>query len=465
MSFAVNLLNSEAISVIGLGKLGAPLAACLASKGFTVIGVDTDPDKIRLINEKKPPVFEPHLDEYLRASVPRLTATTDLELAISASAVTFIVVPTPSNEEGGFSTRYVVDAAQKIGKALSQKSGFHLVVLTSTVSPGSTEEEVQPLLETCSGKQCGVDFGLCYGPEFIALGSVIRGFLNPDFVLIGESDPDSGDILASIYRRACENNPPIARMNLVNAELTKLAVNTFVTTKITYANMVAEICERLPGGDADVVTSALGLDSRIGPKYLKGGLGYGGPCFPRDNVALAHLARQVGASATLAEATDAANREQIPRLVELVASRLNGGGRVGVLGLSYKPNTDVVDEAQGLLLAQSLLAKDLPVVVFDPAAMGNARPFLDGAVFVSSWRECIQHSDVIVIATPWEEFKEIEPAHLIRANPRRVLVDCWRILDGEKLNSVVEYIPLGVGLQQRETLQVASTTGSSNLGG
>ena len=176
-------------------------------------------------------------------------------------------------------------------------------------------------------------------------------------ILIGESDPRSGEILEGFYNSLCESNPRIQRMNYVNAELTKLSVNTFVTTKISYANMLAQVCETLPGADVDVVTSAIGCDSRIGEKYLKGALGYGGPCFPRDNIAFSALARANGVPALLAEATDDLNRRQIPRLAELIMSRLPEGGVAGILGLAYKPDTDVIEESQGLGIAKELLAR------------------------------------------------------------------------------------------------------------
>ncbi len=434
------------ISVIGLGKLGAPLAAVLAHKGHRVIGVDLDPRPVRLINQGQAPVFEPGLDELIKASRGRLSATDDYDLAIAQTDATFIIVPTPSDEQGGFSLRYVLAAAESIGKALHHKDRFHLVVLTSTVMPGATGGEVMPALEAHSGKRCGQDFGLCYNPEFIALGSVIRDMLNPDFILIGESDPRSGDILAGLYRDLCDNDPPIARMNFINAELTKLAVNTFVTTKISYANMLAQVCERLPGANVDVVTSALGLDSRIGPRYLKGALGYGGPCFPRDNLAFTYLARRLGIQAVLAEATDRLNRAQVHRLIEIVTSRLPDGGRVGILGLSYKPQTDVIEESQGVELARHLLARGIPVVLYDPVAMDNARTVLgEGVTFAPSVEECARQADVVVLATPWDEFKTLSPVHLNYANGRPVLVDCWRVLDRQQFEPMADYVALGTG--------------------
>jgi len=435
-----------AVSVIGLGKLGAPLAACFAAKGFQVSGIDIDPSKVTAVNEGRAPVFEPGLEELIAQNKKRLIATQDTEAAVLRSDVTFIVVPTPSEPEGGFSLRYVLPACEAISRALRNKAGFHLVSLTGTVMPGSTGGAVRLALEQTSGKRCGMDFGLCYSPEFIALGSVIRDFLNPDFILIGESDPRSGEMLERLYKCVCQNNPPVARMNFINAELTKLAVNTFVTTKITFANMLAHICERLPEADVDIVTSALGLDSRIGRKYLKGGIGYGGPCFPRDNVAMASLARQIGTPATLAEATDGANRGEVHRLAGIVRSKLLPGSTVGILGLSYKPNTDVVEESQGVLLAQVLAAEGFSVIVYDPAAMDNAgRVLKDSVRLAKSLEECIQQADVVVITTPWEVFSSLEPGLLERCSRTRVLIDCWRILNPQRLKSVVDYVPLGVG--------------------
>ncbi len=434
------------VSVVGLGKLGAPLAVCLAYKGYQVVGVDLDGSKRELFSKGIPPTFEPGLRELLQSVRGKLTVTDNYEEAVENSDATFILVPTPSDDRGTFSLRYVVPACERIGNALRRKPAFHLVVLTSTVLPTMTENEVKPVLEASSGKRCGVEFGLCYNPEFVSLGSVVRDLLCPDFILIGQSDTYSGDILASLYKQLCENNAPIARMNFVNAELTKLAVNTFVTTKITFANMLARICERLPGANVDMVTSALGMDSRIGGKYLKGAIGYGGPCFPRDNAALAFLGRLVGSPATLAEATDGANRQGVHQLVEIVKSRLTKDGVIGILGLTYKTNTDVVEESQGLLLAQSLMAEGFSVAVYDPAGMRNAKAVLNScAIFTDSAQHCIQLADVVVLTTPWEEFSNLPPQAFFRKESRRVLVDCWRVLNPENFKEVVEYLPLGIG--------------------
>ena len=310
----------SAISVFGIGKLGFPIVACLAYRGYRVIGVDVDPKIVAGVNKRSPLIYEPGLAELLREPGD-LSATSDYRYAIENTDMTFIVVPTPSQEDGSFSTSYVEAVGEQIAIGLRGKSSFQVVVLTSTVLPGITEGVVRPLLEKTSGKKCGVDFGLCYSPEFIALGSVIRDFMNPDVILIGESDPKSGELLSEVYHRVCENNPPVVRTTLYNAELAKISLNAFVTMKISFANTLAELCERIPGGDVEAVSRVLGFDSRIGRKYLSGALAYGGPCFPRDNRAFTAFAKRVGCRARLSEATDAENEHQNERIVELVKQR------------------------------------------------------------------------------------------------------------------------------------------------
>jgi UDPglucose 6-dehydrogenase len=448
------------ISIVGLGKLGAPMAAVMAHKGHMVVGVDVNPAFVNAVNQGCAPVREPGLAEMIQVNRERLSATLDYEAAVLATEATFIIVPTPSGADGKFSMRFVLDAAEKIGQALRKKD-WHLVVLSSTVMPGSTAGGLVPAIEANSGKQCGLDFGVCYNPEFIALGSVIRDMLNPDMILIGESDERSGKMLEDLYTHVCESNPRINRMNYVNAELTKLSVNTFVTTKISYANMLAEVCETLPGADVDTVTRAIGCDSRIGQKYLRGAMGYGGPCFPRDNVAFSALARANGVPALLAEATDQLNRRQAPRLAELVCSRLPADGAVGILGLSYKPNTEVVEESQGLRLAQHLLSAGVPVVVYDPTAMENARQQLIGNVtFADSATDCVRQVDAFAVTTPWAEFGAISPEDLKRTDGSVLVLDCWRMLDRPAFENVSDYRLIGVGTECNsisETRAMAAT--------
>ncbi len=432
------------VSVIGLGKLGACIAACFAHKGFSVIGADVSAKTVELVNNQKAPVVEPQLSDMMAAAGDRLRATQDVAEAVVASDVTLIVVPTPSTPEGGFSIDYVVEAARSIGRGLKEKQGYHVVVLTSTVLPGSTEYGMIPVLERESGKQCGKDFGVCYSPEFIALGQVIKDFLNPEFLLIGEHDERAGEQLASVYLEVCDNTPKIARMNLVNAELTKISVNAYVTMRISFANMVASISEQLPGGDVDTVTGALGLDTRIGSRYLKGAVAYGGPCFPRDNQALAYLAGQLGQSGALAEAVHAYNSSSNLRLAERVLELIPKGGSVAVLGLSYKPESNVIDEAPGFLLAKNLVEAGATVIVHDAMAMDAVRRVLgDRVKYATTADEAIAGSDVVVITNPDKAYAALELASIPRST---IVIDAWRLLRKQaESGRWPNYVGLGLG--------------------
>src|SRR5262245_47838385 len=394
-------------SIIGLGKLGASMVAAIASRGGEVIGVDVVPAAVEAVAAGRAPVQETDLDATLAANRARIRATLEVAEAVRDSSITFVIVPTPSDARGAFSFEAAARAFEAIGGALRTKDDWHLVVLTSTVLPGATRQALLPVLERASGKTAGRDFGLCYSPEFIALGSVIRDFLNPDFTLIGELDARSGETLEAYYALVVANHAPARRMSLENAELAKISVNSYVTMKITFANMLAALCEAIPGADVDVVTHALGSDTRIGARYLTGGLGYGGPCFPRDNVALAFLARALEAPALGPQATDAVNAQIPARIVARVTPLVPDGGTVGVLGLAYKPASHVVEAAQGVALVDAFLARGLRVVAFDPLV--SALPGRAGALRLAPDAEAaVAAADVAVIATPDPAFKTLD---------------------------------------------------------
>lgn len=422
------------VSIVGLGKLGASMMGAIASRGIDVIGVDISPAVVNIINDGGVHVIEPGLADLVNEHHARIKATTDYREAVLNSDITFVVVNTPSEKDGSFSTKYVERAFHSIGKALREKNTYHLVCLTSTVMPGDTRG-LLPVLEHASGKAASSrTFGLCYSPEFIALGSVIRDFLNPDFVLIGEFDEKSGDTLQEFYTRVMANSPQYKRMSIENAELTKIAINTYITTKISFANMIADLCERIPGGDIDVVTDAIGTDTRIGKKYLKGGAGYGGPCFPRDNVALGALARKLGTTAPLAATTDTFNRHLPVAYGTLVRNLCRSHERVVILGASYKPDSPVTDESQGMLLAQYLRSKRVRADIMDPLVPECPVEFGK-----------LRNYDVIVIANNDPVFNQLTPEML---RSRCTIVDMWRMYRNRLEitgNPDIRYIPIGLG--------------------
>lgn len=431
-------------SVIGLGKLGACSAARFSSKGFEVIGVDINKDFVDAINNGKAPVYEPRLQELIDASKGRLRATQDYEYALLNSDITFLIMPTPSRGDGHFSDRYLKDALKHLAEAFKKKNNYHIFAITSTVSPGTTEEILIPLIESLSGKKLNKDFGVAYNPEFIALGSVITDFLNPDMVLIGESDKSVGDKLEEIYKVVCENKPYIARMSLVSAEITKISLNSYITMKISYANTLANICEKISGANIDDITMALGADKRISPYYLKGGLSYGGPCFPRDNRAFAAFSGRYGIEARLPKTTDEVNRFQIKHLTDLVLKCIPDGNNkvTSVLGLSYKPNTPVIEESPAIKLIEELLKRDIEVIVYDPLAMDNAKAYFgDNILYASSVKDCFSNSSTSIITTRADEFKTIDDSYVV--HDPTTIIDCWRMLEPTKLGKRVRYIALG----------------------
>lgn len=441
-------MKNEKLSVFGLGKLGCTMLACFAHKGWNVIGMDINKEFVDKINDGLSPIFEPGVDLLIKNNKDHIEATTNAGYAVENSNVSFVIVPTPSTEEGYFTTRFVETVASEIGSILRNKNQYHLVVITSTVLPGDMAHIVN-LLERTSQKKVNIDFGVCYNPDFIALGNVVKNFLNPDMVLIGESDEKAGVILENIHHQLVDNRPNIHRMNFYNAELTKIALNSFCTLKITFANVLAEICEHLPGGNVDVVTNALGDDSRIGRKYLKGGLSYGGPCFPRDNRAFAWSAAKVGVRNIMALKTDEINNYQrdfrIPQKIEALLHKVKGNN-VSILGLTYKADTTLIEESAAINIIKALSKNGgIKIKIFDPAGMQeskNALEELEQIYFAESITDCLKDTDLCLIATPWKEFEQISKETFINNMKNPVILDAWNCINIDDIDGI-EYIKIG----------------------
>ena len=423
VSHDIFMKQIERVSVFGLGKLGACIAATLAQRGFEVLGVDVDPEKVRRLNEGLPPVEEPGLAETITAGRSRLKATLDPRGAVDTDA-SFFIPPSPSLPDGSFSNEYLLRAMQPIAAAVRQKGKKgHLFVCSSTATPGAMDTVLIPMLERELGGACGRDFGVCYNPEFIALGNVIQGLLEPDLVLIGESDSESGAALEQLYKKYTRNSPRIARMSIASAELTKISVNSFITMKISFTNQLRLIAEKIPKADIHAILEAIGSDSRIGSKYLRAGLSFGGPCFPRDNRLLAYAARQAGAEAPLAEATDRVNEATNRSLFEMVQGLAHKGDTIAVLGLSYKPDTYITEESAGLYLAQHLKRHGYQVLVHDFGAKPSNAPSLHEFEYVADPAMLQKRSDVklAVICCPWPQYRQM------KFSPATRVITPWKL--------------------------------------
>ena len=424
----------QRITVCGLGKLGTCVAACLAARGFEVVGIDIDRQKVESLRKGVAPVQEPKLQEMIEASGDRLNAASDLSEALATSQACFFVIPTPSLPDGSFSNDHLLKSLHEVARQVKQRGHENfLFVINSTVTPGSCDAVVKPLLEQLLNGKCGQDFSLCYNPEFIALGDVVRGLLEPDFVLIGESDACSGDLLSDLYSRFTANAAPVERMSLASAELAKISLNCAVTMKISFANQLSAVCAKFPNADARAILKAIGRDRRIGHEYLKLGLGFGGPSFPRDNRLFQYTAESVGIAAPLARATDQVNDNVNMRLLATVLSRTRDGSPIGVLGLAYKPFTSVIDCSPGVWLCQSLAERGHPVFAHDYQAGEVASSiFTNGRVTVCETPADVLQKDcsAFAITCPWPGYKDLFRSVAARGIPRgSVVIDPWSVLD------------------------------------
>lgn len=443
-------LREETISVVGLGKLGLCMAGVFGEAGYPVIGVDVNQGLIDQVNNGEVPYYEKDLDRVLANSRGHLRATKEYRDAIMNSDTTFIVVATPTQQDGTYGNEQLEAALTAVAEVLREKEKKHRIVVSCTVMPGTIEGEMIPLVERVSGKKLNEGFSIAYNPEFIAMGDVIRIFTQPDFVLVGESEAEIGEKLDEIYEAICPNDPPVSRMNIINAELAKISLNCFVTTKITYANMLAELCERLPGANVDVVSQAIGQDERIGGRVLRGGLGFGGPCFPRDNRAFVRLARDHGMDAALANQTHLTNKWQVERLRNWIGGIVPAGASIAVLGMAYRPGTPLVEESQALQLAEFLADKGYNVRVQDYVAMeGTRREIGSKVACFDDPMDALKGADAVVVTMMEERYKTIGAKEFEAAvKPGAHFFDLWRIYNGDDFDGV-NYHPLGVGVDQK----------------
>jgi UDPglucose 6-dehydrogenase len=438
--------------VFGLGKVGITLAAALIGAGFEVTGVDVVESLVRALRDGTFRTREPGVMNRLAAARSgQFRATMDPAEAVAASTVSFIIVPTVSNTLGGFSNGLIIRALQAIGLGVAGKSTSHAVSVVSTILPGSSATQLIPALESAAGRRIGDRLGYCYNPSFIAQGEVMKGLIEPDYVLIGEADAASGSVLEAVHRRIVVNQAPVVRMTSTEAEITKIASNTHETMRVAFANMLLALCNEVPDADVDRITHALAY--RLGRRFFKGAVPYGGPCWPRDNRALAAFMDLVGVPSTLPNAIDRANAEHGLYVLRQVLDRVPRGGRVGLLGLAYKPGTSMVDRAFGIDLAGWLAAEGRIVVGWDPMANTEAARALGDHIRIAGRAEECLVCDVVVIALPLPDLDKIDWS---RAGDGLVL-DCWRALPEAQRAVVRAYVPLG-GRRETES-HVATTPG------
>jgi len=449
----VSSLIEWRISIFGLGYVGLSHAIAYALKGVKVIGFDVDREKLKSIKKGISPIKEPGVVENLGKLVKsgRLKVTGSHKDAVLSTNITFISVNTPSLPDGYADLSQVRSAISRIGEVLYDKNGYHLVVVNSTVPPRTTEDLVKPLLEETSGKIVGEEIGLCFMPEFLREGSAIRDILEPWRIVIGEVDKKSGDVLESFLLDVHGKRlPPVIRTTPVNAELIKYGSNAFLAMRVSFINTMARVCELLPGADVDVVAYGMGLDPRIGSRYLSAGPGFGGSCLPKDLKALIKTCENLGYDPLLFKVIDEVNEQQLKHVVEIVEQRLGNlkDKKVAVLGLAFKAGTDDIRDSQAIRIIRYLVEKGAEVKVYDPEAMENARNVLKDLVeYSTSPYECIKDCDVTIIVTDWSEFKDLKAEDYRKLMKKPIIVDTRRIYRErlEEFNERTVYIPIGIG--------------------
>jgi UDPglucose 6-dehydrogenase len=418
------------VSIVGSGYVGTTMAACLADLGHTVITVDVDEGIVDAINDGEAPIHEPALaDRVADQAGARLRATTDYD-EVRATDVTVLALPTPSREDGSIDTVHVEAGARSLGEAIGRKDDDHLVVVKSTVVPGTTEAIVAPTVAAASGKTIGEGFAVAANPEFMRMGSAVEDFLAPHKVVLGADHERAYDRLRELYAPIIENAAPaVVETGIREAEMIKYANNAFLASKVSLINDLGNVCKEYDV-DAYEVAEALGTDDRISAKFLRSGLGWGGSCFPKDTKAIIAAAKDAGYDPAVLEAAIEVNDRQPQRLLGLLDDHVDvTGERVAVLGLSFKPGTDDVRGSRAGPVVEGLLDRGANVVAYDPVATESMRetyPDLD-VTYADEAGEALDGARAALVVTGWDEFTALDDAFDAMAEP--VVVDGRRMIE------------------------------------
>jgi UDPglucose 6-dehydrogenase len=419
------------ISVIGSGYVGTTIAACFADLGHDVVNVDIDEEIVETINSGATPVHEEDLPGLIAkhasdTGTGRLHATTDYE-AVLDTDVTFLCLPTPQNDDGSIDLSIMEAGAEQLGDTLADKPDWHTVVVKSTVVPGSTEDVITPILAGASEQTLGEEFGAGMNPEFLREGTAVADFLNPDKVVLGADDDralmDMQDVFAPLVE---QSEAPVVETDTRTAEMIKYANNAFLASKVSLINDIGNICKEF-GVDAYEVADAIAEDDRIGERFLRSGLGWGGSCFGKDTNAIIHAAKETGYEPAMLEAAVEVNDRQPERLLSLLANHVDvESERVAVLGLAFKPGTDDVRGSRAIPVINGLQERGVNVAAYDPVAAENMRTHFPALEYTDSPQDALEGASACVVCTDWDEFAVLDEEFDAMETP--VVVDGRRII-------------------------------------
>ena len=434
------------IAVIGLGVVGLSFASVLGSKGFSVFGFDIDRKKIAKINSKKLPFFEPKLESFLKRALSKsFEISSDIEKTVKNCDLLFLTVGTPKSKSGFIDLTMIKNASKNIGISLRHSSKKPIIVVKSTVIPGTTTNVIMPLIEKSSRKKAGKGFEIIANPEFLREGNVIDDTLKPHLVVIGGSNKNSVNRLKKFYHKLYDSKIKFMLTNTQTAEMIKYANNSFLATKISFINQISSLCQSIPGTSIDEVAEGIGTDPRIGRFFLNAGPGYGGSCLPKDLETIIQFSSKIGANPILLRAVQQINDLQIKQIIQLLEKNLGTvqNKSITILGLSFKENSDDIRESRSIELIKTLLGKKSKITVHDPKAMKNTESiFKNKIIYADSILKSLDNCQCVIIMTPWKMYTKLKNNDF-KNMKRKLIIDTRRILSKKCLNA--EYFALGLG--------------------
>ncbi|WP_340097939.1 UDP-glucose 6-dehydrogenase AglM [Salinibaculum salinum] len=415
------------VSIVGSGYVGTTVAACLADSGHDVVNVDIDEDVVQSLNDGEAPIHEPGLDELVAEhGGDTLQATTDYD-AILDTDVTFLALPTPSNDDGSIDLAAMKAGARSVGETLAEKDDYHLIVVKSTVIPGTNEDVLAPIIADASGGVEGEDFDVASNPEFLREGTAVADFQNPDKLVFGATSDRAFERLRDVYDPVVDNDVPVVETGRREAEMIKYANNAFLAAKVSLINDIGNICKEYDV-DAYEVADAIGLDDRIGAKFLRSGVGFGGSCFPKDVSAIVSAAHAADYTPEMLEATLDINEIQPQRLLGLLDTHVDvSGERVAVLGLSFKPGTDDIRNSRAIPVIEGLQERGASVVAYDPVAVDEMRERFPDVAYADSAADALTDAHGAVVVTDWDEFATLDSEFNAMTEP--VVVDGRHVIE------------------------------------
>lgn len=432
------------VTIIGLGYVGLSLAAFLGNK-VSVIGVDSNMEKIKTLRKGNSYFFEPKLEYYLKKSIKNgLDFEQDITNKVLSSDFIFITVGTPINDKNEINLKNMKNVIQRISENLSNVKKHPSIIIKSTVIPGTTDQVIKPILEKYDLKE-SIDFDLLTNPEFLKEGSAMKDTVFPHAIVIGGSNKKSIKKLIDFYNLIYSKKQNIIQTNVITAEVIKYANNSFLATKLSFINSIANICQKLPGTNVDKIAQVIGMDPRIGNQFLKAGPGYGGSCFPKDLQALISFSNSVGCNPILLNAVKNTNSNQMVTVMNLIKNNMSKlqGKKISILGLAFKENTDDIRESTSINLINSLLEHKCKIFVHDPMALKNTYAvFKDQIEYTEQIEDNLKDSDCAIVMTPWEEYKKLSEKDFLKMK-ESLIIDTRRIL---KINNKkIRHIGLGIG--------------------